>query len=293
MRLSILLSFFIFAMQASMADSMIRVLVIDGFGNHDWQATTEDIKRILKSDTNIYCDVSTVPTEGSEAWGDWLPVFADYDVVIQNTTDINVGGSWPEPAQGALEAYVTGGGGLSVFHSANNAFPEWDEYNKMIGLGWRKKDFGPAVQVINGKQVLIPAGEGGNTGHGKRLDTLITRMNDHPIHSGLSQQWMAADLEIYRYARGPAENLTVISYAFEPKTKINFPIEWVIQYGEGRVHNSTYGHHWHTQTETPAGIRCAAFQTIYIRSIYWLAGREVSSEVPEDFPNTEAVSLAP
>lgn len=285
--------FLVMAVQVCMAKPMIRVLIIDGFSNHDWQATTADIQRILKSDANFLSEVSTVPSEGSDEWAQWLPVFSDYDVIVQNTTDIQVGGSWPEPAQRALEAYVSGGGGLYIFHSANNAFPEWSEYNRMIGLGWRKKSFGPAVQIVDGKQVLIPTGEGRNTGHGPRRDTIITRMNDHPIHEGLPQQWMAADLEIYFYARGPAENMTVISYAFEPKTKMNFPIEWVIDYGEGRVYNSTYGHHWHDQAETPEGIRCAAFQTIAVRSLYWLAGRAVPSEAPEDFPSREAISLVP
>lgn len=289
----VFLSVLFLVMQVSMASSPLKVLIVDGFGNHDWQATTADIQGVLKADATIHSEVSTVPIEGSEEWGAWLPEFAEFDVVIQNTTDIRVGGSWPEPAQRALEAYVSGGGGLYIFHSANNAFPEWGEYNKMIALGWRKKEFGPAVQIVDGNTELIPAGEGRNTGHGPRLDTIITRMNDHPIHEGLPQQWMAADLEIYFYARGPAEDMTVISYALEPKTKMNFPIEWVIDYGKGRVYNSTYGHHMHKQTETPPGIRCVAFRTICLRSIYWLAGRDVPSELPEKFPSTEAVSLVP
>ena len=275
----------------SFAESKLRLLIVDGFGNHDWAATTQDILRIVRTDPSLVCEVSTVPQQDSPEWGKWLPHFSDYDVVLQNTTDIRVGGSWPEPAQQALEAYVSSGGGLYIFHSANNAFPEWDAYNRMIGLGWRSKDFGPAIKIVDGEQVLIPAGEGGNTGHGKRFDTVITRMNDHPIHTGLPQQWMAADLELYYYARGPAENLTVISYAMEPKTKINFPIEWVIGFGEGRVYNSTYGHHMHHQKEAPAGIRCAAFQTIFKRAIYWLAAAEIPTELPENFPSTEAVSL--
>ncbi|MGJ8640956.1 MAG: ThuA domain-containing protein [Opitutaceae bacterium] len=270
----------------------IEVLIVDGFSNHDWEATTEDIKRLLKRDSGIRYEVSTVPAEDAEGWATWLPDFKRYDVVIQNTTDIRVGGSWPCAAQIALEEYVSGGGGLYIFHSANNAFPEWTEYNRMIGLGWRKKNFGPAVQIVDGQQVLIPTGEGGNTGHGKRLDTIITRMNDHPIHAGLPLQWLAADLEIYFYARGPAENLTVISYAWEPKTKLNFPIEWVIDYGQGRVFNSTYGHHMHHQKETPAGLRCVAFETIFNRAIYWLAQREVDPELPENFPSTTETSLS-
>ncbi|MEP4079460.1 ThuA domain-containing protein [Haloferula sp.] len=274
-------------------EKKLRILITDGFGNHDWKATTEDIKAILKTDPSIQCEVSTVPKEKSKEWEKWLPPFSDYDLIIQNTTDIRVGESWPEPAQRALESYVSGGGGLYIFHSANNAFPEWKEYNLMIGLGWRDKDFGPAIQIVDGKKVVIPAGQGAGTGHGKRLDTVITRINDHPIHQGLPEKWMAADLEIYRYARGPAENMTVISYALEPKTKMNFPIEWVIQYGKGRVYNSTYGHHMHKQEGTPAGIRCVAFRTICIRACHWLAGVEVPSTVPETYPTTEAISLSP
>lgn len=289
----LLLIFLILTVQSTMAESTIRVLIVDGFGNHDWAATTQDILKIAKNDPAIVCEVSTVPDKGGAGSSEWLPEFSKYDVVIQNTTDIRVGGSWPAAAQRALEAYVSGGGGLYIFHSANNAFPDWEEYNLMIGLGWRKKDFGPAIQVVDGKQELIPAGEGGNTGHGPRLDTIIKRMNDHPIHKGLPQQWLAADLELYYYARGPAENLTVISYALEPKNKINFPIEWVIDYGKGRVYNSTYGHHMHNQKETPPGIRCAAFQAIFLRSIYWLAGQEVPVELPGNFPSTDSVSLVP
>ena len=77
----------------------------------------------------------------------------------------------------------------------------------------------------------------------------------------------------------------------EPATGIDFPIEWVVSYGTGRVYNSTYGHHWHTQTEPPEGIRCVAFQTIFHRVINWLAKRPIAPGVPDDFPSAESVSL--
>jgi uncharacterized protein len=281
------------SLNATPTQAPIKVLIVDGFSNHDWKATTQEIQKLLKNDPNLISEVSTVPTQETEDWANWLPNFSDYDVIIQNTTDINVGGSWPRPAQIALESYMANGGGLYIFHSANNAFPEWEAYNRMIGLGWRKKDFGPAIQIIDDQTVLIPAGEGGNTGHGKRFDALITRINDHPIHQDLPKQWLAADLEVYRYARGPAENLTVISYAMDPSTEINFPIEWVIQYGKGRAYNSTFGHHWHDVKETPNAFRCVAFQTIFNRAIYWLADREINPAVPANFPTSEHISITP
>lgn len=290
--------FLVFIMMACLLDSapkndklLINVLIVDGFSNHDWKATTQDILSIVAADKQIRCEVSTIPPLHTDEWGAWLPDFSQYDVVIQNTTDIGVDGAWPQPAQSALEDFMSKGGGLYIFHSANNAFPDWDAYNRMIGLGWRPKNFGPAIQVIDGQTILIPAGKGGGTGHGPRVDALVTRLNDHPIHVGLPKQWMAADLEIYRYARGPAENLTVISYARDAKTQMNFPVEWVIQYKAGRVYNSTYGHHWHNQKEMPPGMRCAAFQTILLRAIYWLSGAMPAAETPSDFPSKTKTSI--
>jgi len=43
---------------------------------------------------------------------------------------------WPREIEKALEDYVRGGG-LVIYHSADNCFPNWPAYNEMIGLGWR------------------------------------------------------------------------------------------------------------------------------------------------------------
>jgi type 1 glutamine amidotransferase len=193
----------------------------------------------------------------------------------------------------ALEEYVKQGGGLFIFHSANNAFPHWDAYNRMIGLGWRKADFGWAITLDEaGTEIHIPAGEGEKTSHGKRLDALLTRVGDHPTHAGLPRTWVAADIEIYRYARGPAENMTVLSYAQDEKTGLNFPIEWTVGYGKGRVYNSTFGHVWKNQDE-PEGICCAGFQTLMPRVVQWLAEKEIDPSLPEDFPSSKAASIRP
>ena len=59
----------------------------------------------------------------------------------------------------------------------------------MIGLGWRKKDFGWAIAVAeDGVLRRIPAGEGRETGHGDRVDTVVRRLGDHPIHAGLPRR---------------------------------------------------------------------------------------------------------
>lgn len=36
-----------------------------------------------------------------------------------------------------FEKYMKEGGGMYVYHSANNTFNNWDEYNRMHGTAWR------------------------------------------------------------------------------------------------------------------------------------------------------------
>ena len=270
----------------------LSVLIVDGFSNHDWRVTTSLVRTLLEDSGLFRVEVSTAPeTADAEGWDAWRPQFADYDVVVQNCNDIRGGPSWPTEVQESLEAYVENGGGLYVLHSGNNAFPEWEAYNRMIGLGWRDKDFGYAITVKDdGQLVRIPAGEGEKTSHGPRFDAVLSRVGNHPIHEGLPARWMSADLEVYRYARGPAENLTVLSYAKDPKTQLNFPTEWMVKFGKGKVYNSTFGHVWHNDSNPP-GARCVAFQTILVRAVEWLGTGEVTSELPTNFPDESSVSL--
>jgi len=291
--LHFLFVFLFFCTIAHAEEKRIKVLIVDGFSNHDWKHTTYCIRSILKQSSLFDVSVSTFPKkEESEKRAAWNPEFKKYDVVIQTCNDIGGGPRWPRIVELALEEFVQKGGGLFIFHSANNAFPKWKEYNRMIGLGWRNKNFGWAITIDSKGQIIrLPAGEGHGTGHGKRVNALLTRMGDHPIHAGMPRQWVAADIEIYRYARGPAENLTVLSYAKDPKTSLNFPIEWTVDYGKGRVYNSTLGHVWKDQKE-PEGICCVGFQTLLPRVILWLSHRSVPSTLPQDFP-TNAPRLRP
>ncbi len=276
---------------ATVQAAPIKVLIIDGFHNHDWQRTTAKLKEILVADGGFAIDVATVPAENADDLDAWYPGMSGYDVIIQNCNSLGKRGDWPDAVKRDLEQFVSSGGGLYVHHGANNSFAEWPEYNDMIGLGWRKKEFGPAITIVDGKIQRIPKGQGGDTRHGARIDALVFNKGKHPIHQNLPASWRAADIEVYRYARGPAKRLNVLSYAQDPETELYFPIEWTVLYGEGRVFNSTYGHYMGKQDPNPPGVQCAAFQTIFVRAMYWLAKQRVPAKCPDDFPGTDAVSL--
>jgi len=271
----------------------IRVLIVDGCSNHDWRLTTRSIRAILEPTGLFDVDVSTSPpTAQAPGWEAWRPKFRDYDVVIQTYNDLGGGAPWPAGVREEFEAFVREGGGLYVWHAGNNAFPDWPAYNRIIGLGWRKKHQGDALQVSDGGRVVrIPNGEGLDTNHGKRFDAEIHRLGEHPIHRGLPRVWKAADIEVYYFARGPAEEVEVLSFANDiVHTKLNWPIEWTVSFGRGRVYTSTFGHVWKGDVQ-PVTVRDAGVQTLLVRALQWLAKREVTFPVPADFPTEAATSV--
>src|SRR5712692_10614689 len=153
--ISLLLFLFAQPMAATPSQPRIRVLILDGFSNHDWHQTTALLRGILEASGLFIVSVSTAPsTTASSGWEQWRPNFSDYDVVIQTCNDIGGGPSWPREVQIAFENYVRNGGGVLVFHSGNNAFPDWPVYNQMIGLGWRNRQQGDAI-TINSRERLL------------------------------------------------------------------------------------------------------------------------------------------
>ena len=294
--LLILLGGAILPASAAKGHTKIKVLIVDGFSNHDWQMTTALLRGILEPSGLFDVSVSTAPpTAASPGWDQWRPKFRDYDVVIQTCNDINGGPQWPREVQIAFEQYIRNGGGALVFHSGNNAFPDWTAYNQMIGIGWRKKDQGDALTVRrdkNGREtvVRIPSGEGENTGHDSRGEVVVHRLGDDPIHKGMPRAWKTPMLEIYYYIRGPAQNIRVLSYGYDKHTDKNWPLEWTVKYGRGRIYSSTFGHVWKGDVQ-PGSLRCAGEQTVLMRTLQWLAKRKVTVPVPADFPTEAATSI--
>jgi type 1 glutamine amidotransferase len=270
----------------------ISVLIVDGFSNHDWKQTTTVIKWILEETKLFKVSVTTVPTDSIQREA-WLPDFKKYAVIIQNTNNIQDKKlRWPRQAEIALEKYVSKGGGLYILHSGNNAFPHWKEYDDMIGLGWRPATSGYALEIDSNKNIIrIPPGEGKGTGHGSRFNAVIHILNQHPINKGYPDAWQTANTEVYNFPRGSAENITVLSYAYDSSsTHRMWPVEWVVKYGKGKVYNSSMGHLWRGEIYPPA-YRCIGFQTTAIRATEWLATGKVTYPVPASFPTKDSVSL--
>ena len=273
-------------------NKLLTVLIVDGFSNHDWKQTTALTKWILEGSGLFRVSVSTIPSDSIQR-STWAPEFSNYDVVVQNTNNIqDTTLRWPVRAERSLEKYVRAGGGLYILHSANNAFSHWKEYDKMIGLGWRRATVGYALEIDANKSILrLPPGSGMGTGHGDRFNALITILNRHPINENYPDEWQTVNTEVYYFPRGPAVNLTVLSYAFDSTgTQRMWPVEWIVKYGKGRVYNSSMGHLWRGETYPPS-YRCVGYQTTVVRATEWLATGKVTYPIPPNFPTRSSPSL--
>lgn len=285
MRLALLLALFAAAFAAPK-----KVLIVDGQNNHKWQETTPVMKKILEDTGLFQVDVATAPPKGADISG-FRPRFKDYAVVLSNYSDFGGGSVWPEPTQRDFEDYVKNGGGFVSVHAADNAFPNWLEYNRMIAVGgWMGRDekSGPYIRWRNGKiERDTTPGKGGH--HGRPHEYKVaTRDTKHPITKGLPAEWMHAKDELYDSLRGPAENVTVLATAYSDKstggTGEHEPALMAIAYGKGRVFHTILGHDVNA-------MQCVGFIVTLQRGAEWAATGKVTQKIPKDFPTADKVSV--
>jgi uncharacterized protein len=274
----------------------IHLLLVDGQNNHDWPRATRILTQILESSGRFRVEVSTTPAANAtkEAWDRWRPDFTKYNVVLSNFNGGHManGVHWPREVEKALEDYVSGGGGLVIYHAANNSFVNWPAYNEMIGLGWRDKGFGPSLIIDPDEKVIeIPRGQGLDPGHGPEHDFQITvRNTGHPITQGMPTKWLHPHEQLTHGQHGPAKNLTVLTYAWSKDSRENEPMDWVIPYGKGRVYSTMLGHLWKDGPDT--AMRCVGFQIMLIRGCEWAATGNVTYPIPKNFPTATEIRLA-
>ena len=265
----------------------LKALIVDGQNNHNWKGTTPVLKQLLEETGLFTVDVATTPGQGQRMDG-FAPEFARYDVVVSNYT----GDEWPAATKAAFEKYMDGGGGLVVYHAANNAFPNWAAWNEMIGLGgWggRNEKSGPMVRWRNGQMVLDHSpGRGGSHGP-QHAFQLVTRNNEHPITQGLPEKWMHASDELYSTLRGPAKYMTLLATAYAAPdkggTSEHEPMLFTVNRNGGRVFHTALGH-------DTAQLKSVGFIVTFQRGTEWAAtGMVTQTEVPDDFPTADEVRL--
>ena len=298
---------------AAFGQDMIKVLIVDGQNNHDhWPKITYMLKEYME-DANLFSvDVArtaytwkgeeflpeftvegvgeTTALEEPKADPGYDPDFSDYDVVV-----CNFGwkaAPWPNETQRKFEQFIQAGGGLVVFHAADNSFPDWKAYNQMIGLGgWgdRNEEDGPLVYYNDAGELVRDTTPGKAGEHGPQSEYQIQIRNpNHPITKGMPEVWMHTQDELYNSLRGPAENMEVVATAYSaPENKgtgRHEPALMTLTYGKGRIFHNIMGH-------ADYSVACVGFLTTMLRGTEWVATGKVTQEIPSDFPTADASSI--
>ena len=291
----------------------IKALIIDGQNNHGaWPKTTMMVKKYLEDTKRYSVDIARTKftwqgddllakyplndgvvreaKKSAIADPDFKPDFSKYNVIINN---FGFGAApWPEETNVAFEKFVSTGGGLVILHAANNCFGDWEQYNKMIGLGgWgnRTEKTGPYVYLDANEKMVVDNSPGKGGSHGSQHEfSLVVRDAVHPITKGLPKTWLHSKDELYDRLRGPAQNMKILATSFSSKanggTDRHEPMIMTIDYGKGRVFHTPMGHEDYS-------MECVGFITVLQRGTDWAAtGAVVDATIPSDFPTSDKSS---
>lgn len=294
------------------AAQKLKVLIVDGQNNHEvWPKSTIMMKHYLEQTGMFEVSVTRTrylwksereaaflplanagqgePLENPKADPAFAPDFSKYAAVISNFGW--KAAEWPEETRRAFERYVAAGGGFVSVHAADNSWPEWPEFNKMIGIGgWgdRSEKDGPFV-YYNKEGKIVRDSTPGKAGKHAPPNAFVVTIRDrkHPITRGLPDFWMHSVDECYSRLRGPAENMTILATACDsPELQAegrHEPMLMTIGYQKGRVFHTTLGH-------DTAAFEGVGFITTFLRGVEWAATGRVTQKVPKDFPRADKPS---
>ena len=294
------------------AAEKLKALIVDGQNNHEvWPKSTTMMKHYLEETGLFAVDVvrtrfiwkaereagylplasagESEKLKQPQADPNFKPDFARYQVVISNFGW--KAADWPEETRRAFERYMAGGGGFVSVHAADNSWPTWPEFNRMIGLGgWgdRTEKDGPYVYYNNAGKIVRDTSPGRAGKHAPANEFVVAiRDRGHPITKGMPDFWMHSKDECYSRLRGPAEHLTILATACDsPELQAagrHEPMLLTTRYQQGRVFHTTLGH----DTDAFEGV---GFITTFVRGTEWAATGKVTLPIPANFPGADKLS---
>lgn len=225
----------------SLADEPIRVLLLSGKNNHDWQKTTPCLQQILDANALFSVRVTEQPQVCT------VEDFAACDVIVSNWNAFGRSGpdaDWSEATRMAFLEFIKQGGGHVTVHAGGSSLYDWAAYHRIVASWGDKTHHGPRhtfqVDVVDPNHALV-RGLTAFTIHDELWNQTHFPPNSHVL--------MTAHSAKAHKGSGQAE-----------------PVLCVSHYRRGRSVNLMLGHDI-TAMQNPG------FQQLLRRSCLWAAGR--------------------
>ncbi len=230
-------------------EGLIKVLILSGRNNHDWQKTTPILERIFRETHLFSVDITELPDTLTYSQ------LIKFDAIVSNwntwpDTSVSMSQEWEK---GFLK-YVRRGGGCLFIHAGASSFYNWPEYHK-IGIGrW-----------------------GGDTRHGAQTKGKVCDFDaDHPITEGLRDFYIVDEIwENADITPGAQSLATVTATDQHDGHSISEGAVFVSTAGRGRSFYTTLGHN-------ERALLNSGLQTLLVRAAQWVSHRNVTYKPPAE-----------
>ncbi len=235
----------------------VRVLLLSGSNNHNWEKTTPQLEEIFSSSGLFSYSITLQPDTLREE------DFQAFDVVLNNWNSWPENEvRWPEKTEDALTGFIKKGGGFVTFHASTSAFYEWPEFKKFSTAAW----------IMN------------QTKHGKNSATEVNIIDQkHPVTKGMTRFYIFDELWVNAEENPGFEVLgTATNEKLKEQGKPEQPAIMVSKYGKGRVFHTILGH-------DARAMRNTGFKQLLLRGTEWAAtGKVTQSPAQELQPERES-----
>lgn len=233
---------------------LIKVLILSGENNHDWQSETAALRTILAGAGIFDIRVCESPVGLSE------DSLAPFDVLVDDYSGRRLGAA----TEKSIEKFVRSGKGLVLVHGAIDS------------LGTKEKQW-------TGLQKMASIGIGAGTTDGEVQFVPITITGpEHPVTRGIKREFRVAD-SVYQSINVSAGGEVLATGRIGDK---ELPVLVTSKYGQGRVFSTLLGHN-------VAAMQEDSFITTFARGVEWAASGNVTlpSKIGVAGPKADAVRI--
>lgn len=233
---------FICSILGCYAEPVIKVLILSGNNNHDWQTTTPFLQRVLEKSACFTCDITERP-DTIQAMD-----LSVYNVIVSDWNSFpEQKEQWNTLTKEAFLDFMEKGGGFVTIHAASATHYDWPPFLHITGGRWGEK-----------------------THHGPISDfNVYIQDPDHPITKGMYGFSITDELWIDLEVAPNAEILCVATGKDKNRSEQQEPVALITRYGKGRGFYLVLGHDT-TTMESPD------WQTLFLRGTEWAAKGDVT-----------------